>query len=106
MGALICSSGANYARADFLADSGATDHMCHDRGVFDKITECRVIVKLVNGDAVTARGRGTASLRWAEIGRSGYAGCPLCARALLQSPSPSHSFVVICGNRMRVNAKF
>lgn len=64
-GALICSLGAGEdpVTAEFIADSGATDHMCHDRGVFINFTSCSVKIETADGDTMEGEGRGTVGVK-------------------------------------------
>lgn len=61
--ALVCSSGFDGDSAEFVADSGASDHMCHDREVFESLTDCTRRIKIANGALMTARGKGTVKVR-------------------------------------------
>lgn len=62
-GALVCASGENDYSAEFVADSGATDHMCHDKSVFETMLDCSRGIKLANGESINASGRGTVKVR-------------------------------------------
>lgn len=62
-GALVCASGENDYSDEFVADSGATDHMCHDKSVFETMLDCSRRIKLANGESINASGRGTVKVR-------------------------------------------
>ena len=62
-GALVFDSGDRHLCAEFVGDSGATDHFCNDPDVFESLLPFTKRIRMANGESVEAEGKGTVLVR-------------------------------------------
>lgn len=59
-GALLCGHGESTM---WVGDSGATDHMCNSKSVFKDLMPYDKLIKVANGDTVSAMGKGSIEVQ-------------------------------------------
>lgn len=59
-GALLCGHGESNA---WIGDSGATDHMCNNKAAFKELIPYNKVIRVANGDSMTAVGKGSIDVR-------------------------------------------
>lgn len=62
-GALIAHSHNGQSGEKWIADSGATDHMCNDKSVFESLKNCQKAITVANGATIMTTGRGTVRIK-------------------------------------------